>query len=83
MDDIQPQDLQQEPTVVFVVASAGQGEFPSNSKEMWKKISKSSINELNLEKLNYSVFALGDSHYWPPPGGNIIKFHENYFLIVT
>jgi sulfite reductase (NADPH) hemoprotein beta-component len=69
MDDVQPLDLQTEPTVLFIVATAGQGEFPSNSKEFWKALQKLSINDLNLDKMNYSVFALGDSHYWPPPGG--------------
>lgn len=71
MDDLQPADLVNEPVVLFIVATAGQGEFTANSKEFWKKIQKMSINDLKLEKLSYSFFALGDSHYWPPPGGEI------------
>jgi sulfite reductase (NADPH) hemoprotein beta-component len=69
MGDVQPADLAGEPTVLFVVATAGQGELPSNAKEFWKTIQKLSINDLNLEKMSFSVFGLGDSHYWPPPGG--------------
>lgn len=73
MDDVQPADLQAEPTVLFVIATAGQGEFTANSKEFWKAIQKLSSSDLNLEKMEYSVFALGDSHYWPAPAG------ETYF----
>lgn len=71
MDDVKPADLVNEPTVLFIVATAGQGEFTSNAKDFWKAIHRLSINDLNLEKTNYSVFGLGDSHYWPPPGGTL------------
>eukprot|EP00123_Amoebidium_parasiticum_P018811 comp24292_c0_seq1/m.45500 comp24292_c0_seq1/g.45500 ORF comp24292_c0_seq1/g.45500 comp24292_c0_seq1/m.45500 type:complete len:1448 (-) comp24292_c0_seq1:355-4698(-) len=57
-------DLPLEPNVIFVVSTAGQGEFPANSKEFWKGL-QSATTPLNNTR--FSVFALGDSHYWPRP----------------
>lgn len=47
--------------VLFVVSTAGQGEFPSNAKEFWTELSGFS----STLPLQYAVFGLGDSLYWP------------------
>ncbi|KND02497.1 sulfite reductase (NADPH) hemoprotein, beta-component [Spizellomyces punctatus DAOM BR117] len=64
-DSYSVEDLPGEPNVVFVVSTAGQGEFPGNCKETWKALS--SVTELDLSKTRFAVLALGDRHYWPLP----------------
>jgi sulfite reductase (NADPH) hemoprotein beta-component len=47
--------------VLFVCSTAGQGEFPSNAKEFWTELS----GFTSTLPLQYAVFGLGDSMYWP------------------
>ncbi|KAK3391128.1 hypothetical protein B0H63DRAFT_132462 [Podospora didyma] len=63
MEDYPVEDLPTEENIVFITATAGQGEFPQNAKPLWDAIKDST--ELDLASVNYSVMALGDSHYWP------------------
>ncbi|KAF3767536.1 thiamine diphosphate-binding protein [Cryphonectria parasitica EP155] len=63
MEDYPVEDLSTEENVVFITSTAGQGEFPQNGHALWNAIKDST--ELDLATTNYSVFALGDSHYWP------------------
>lgn len=63
MDDIIMEDLAEEENVVFITATAGQGEFPQDGKSFWDQIKAST--DLDLAALNFSVFGLGDSQYWP------------------
>ncbi|KAL2070549.1 hypothetical protein VTL71DRAFT_13575 [Oculimacula yallundae] len=63
MEDYPIEDLTKEENIVFVSATAGQGEFPQNGRAFWDAIKDNT--ELDLAAVNYSVFALGDSHYWP------------------
>ncbi|KAJ3034924.1 hypothetical protein HDV00_004534 [Rhizophlyctis rosea] len=68
MDSFPVEDLPKETNVVFVVSTAGQGEFPGNAKETWKALSAAAPSEdFSLANTRYSVLALGDSHYWPLP----------------
>lgn len=63
MEDYPLEDLPTEENIVFVVSVAGQGEFPQNGRAFWDAIKDNT--ELDLANVNYSVFGLGDSHYWP------------------
>ena len=63
MDDYPIEDLPTEENVVLVTSTAGQGEFPQNGRVFWESIRDNA--ELDLSPIKYSVFALGDSHYWP------------------
>ncbi|RMZ82432.1 hypothetical protein DV737_g2093, partial [Chaetothyriales sp. CBS 132003] len=63
MDDFPLEDLPGEENVVFITSTAGQGEFPQNGRAFWDAIKDAA--DLDLSNLRYSVFALGDSHYWP------------------
>ncbi|KAJ5098226.1 Sulfite reductase subunit beta [Penicillium argentinense] len=63
MDDFPAEDLSTEENVVFISSTAGQGEFPVNGRALWEHIKNS--GDLDLSTINYSVFGLGDSHYWP------------------
>lgn len=63
MDDYPSEDLPREENVVFMTSTAGQGEFPQNGRALWEHIKNT--GDLDLSTLNYSVFALGDRHYWP------------------
>ncbi|KAF7507086.1 hypothetical protein GJ744_010899 [Endocarpon pusillum] len=63
MDDYPLEDLGTEENVVFVTSTAGQGEFPQNGRAFWDNVKNA--GDLDLSAIHYSVFALGDSHYWP------------------
>jgi len=63
MDDFPIEDLATEENVVFISSTAGQGEFPVNGRGLWEHVKNS--GDLDLSSINYSVFGLGDSHYWP------------------
>ncbi|TAQ83994.1 hypothetical protein B7494_g7677 [Chlorociboria aeruginascens] len=63
MEDYPIEDLPTEQNLIAITSTAGQGEFPQNGRTFWEAI-RNNI-ELDLATVNYSVFALGDSHYWP------------------
>lgn len=63
MDDLSLDDLPKETNIVFVTSTSGQGEFPNSGKLFWSALK--GANDLDLSKVNYSVFGLGDSEYWP------------------
>ena len=63
MDDYPLEDLPEEENVVMITSTAGQGEFPQNGRSFWDSIKDNA--ELDLSQVKYTVFALGDSHYWP------------------
>ncbi|CAG8610445.1 6876_t:CDS:1, partial [Cetraspora pellucida] len=63
MDDYSIEEITSEKNVVFVVCTAGQGEFPQNAREFWKTIS--TTTDISFSETQYAVFGLGDSKYWP------------------
>ncbi|KAF2861708.1 sulphite reductase hemo protein, beta subunit [Piedraia hortae CBS 480.64] len=63
MDDYPLEDLGNEENLVCITSTAGQGEFPQNGRAFWDGIKSST--DLDLANVKFSVFALGDSHYWP------------------
>ncbi|KAF2009911.1 thiamine diphosphate-binding protein [Aaosphaeria arxii CBS 175.79] len=63
MDDFPIEDLPNEQNVVLIPSTAGQGEFPQNGRQFWDAVRDST--DLDLATVNFSTFALGDSHYWP------------------
>ncbi|KAL9601050.1 MAG: hypothetical protein Q9219_002759 [cf. Caloplaca sp. 3 TL-2023] len=63
MDDYPLEDLPNEENVVMMTSTAGQGEFPQNGRAFWDAVKDTT--ELDLSQIHYTVFALGDSHYWP------------------
>jgi sulfite reductase (NADPH) hemoprotein beta-component len=63
MDDFPVEELTNEKNVIFCTSTAGQGEFPQNGRELWDALKNGT--DIDLSNVNYAVFALGDSHYWP------------------
>ncbi|KAI9789993.1 MAG: hypothetical protein M1816_005607 [Peltula sp. TS41687] len=63
MDEYPLEDLSHEENVVLISSTAGQGEFPQNGRAFWDGIK--AATDLDLSSVRYTVFALGDSHYWP------------------
>ncbi|KAL6412301.1 putative sulfite reductase (NADPH) [Ilyonectria robusta] len=63
MEDYPLEDLPTEENIVFISSTAGQGEFPQNGLPFWDAIKDNT--DLDLASVNYSIFGLGDSHYWP------------------
>jgi sulfite reductase (NADPH) hemoprotein beta-component len=74
MDDFPTLDeLKDEKNVAFITSTAGQGESPQNGRETMKALNKlqqgalKSAAQVEEEAVKYTVFAMGDSHYWPRP----------------
>jgi sulfite reductase (NADPH) hemoprotein beta-component len=68
MDSMSLDSLQQEEFVAFITSTAGQGEPPQNGRQFSKAINAAATRGENLfPKLRFSVFGMGDSHYWPRP----------------
>ncbi|KAG2188337.1 hypothetical protein INT44_001090 [Umbelopsis vinacea] len=66
MDDFADiQELANVTNVVLIVSTAGQGEFPSNSREFWKALNNLAVGDIALQDTKFAIFGLGDSHYWP------------------
>jgi sulfite reductase (NADPH) hemoprotein beta-component len=63
MDDYPIEDLNTEVNVVLISSTAGQGEFPMNGRAFWDAVKGST--DIDLTSVNFAVFGLGDSHYWP------------------
>ncbi|KAG2070231.1 sulfite reductase subunit beta [Suillus decipiens] len=68
IDSMTIDTLSQEEYVAFVTSVAGQGEPPQNGRTLFKALNAAAVRgDKPFSKLRYSVFALGDSHYWPRP----------------
>ena len=68
MDTMDIDALSREEHVLFVTSTAGQGEAPQNGRKFCKLVNAAVATGVRpLEKLKYSVFGMGDSHYWPRP----------------
>jgi sulfite reductase (NADPH) hemoprotein beta-component len=63
MDEYPIDDLPNEENIILITSTAGQGEFPQNGRAFWEAIKQNA--ELDLASVSFSVFGLGDSHYWP------------------
>ncbi|PVI03512.1 sulfite reductase-like protein subunit beta [Periconia macrospinosa] len=63
MDDYPLEDLPGEQNVILLTSVAGQGEFPQNGRTFWETVKDST--DLDLATVNFAIFGLGDSHYWP------------------
>lgn len=63
MDSYDFMNLPDENFIIFVVATTGYGEAPSNMKTFWKFLLRKDLPEDSLENLNYTIFGLGDSSY--------------------
>ncbi|KAF8661331.1 hypothetical protein AX16_001427 [Volvariella volvacea WC 439] len=68
LDTVPLESLAKEEYVAFVTSVAGQGEPPQNGRNFFKTLNAAvAKGESFLSKLKYSVFGMGDSHYWPRP----------------
>lgn len=63
MEDYPIEDLSNEENIALITSTAGQGEFPQNGHAFWQTVKNST--DIDLASVSYSVFTLGDSHYWP------------------
>ncbi len=59
--DFKPRDLLKEKVILLIVSTQGEGEAPESSLDFHHYLFGKSVPELN--HLNFSVFALGDSSY--------------------
>ncbi|KAF7338592.1 Flavodoxin-like domain-containing protein [Mycena venus] len=68
LDSMSLESLAQEEYVAFVTSVAGQGEPPQNGRTFFKALNAAvARGDQTLTKLRYTVFGMGDSHYWPRP----------------
>ena len=62
MDDLTMDDLALETNVALFTSTSGQGEFPNGGKQFWENLKGCTQD---LANVNFAVFGLGDSKYWP------------------
>jgi sulfite reductase (NADPH) hemoprotein beta-component len=68
LDSVPLETLSDEEYVAFITSTAGQGEPPQNGRTFFKALNAAATRgDKIFNKLKFSVFAMGDSHYWPRP----------------
>ncbi|KAF8884978.1 sulfite reductase subunit beta [Infundibulicybe gibba] len=68
LDSMPLESLALEEHVAFIASVAGQGEPPQNGRTFFKTLNAAATRgEKIFTDLKYTVFAMGDSHYWPRP----------------
>ncbi|KII85824.1 hypothetical protein PLICRDRAFT_165292 [Plicaturopsis crispa FD-325 SS-3] len=68
LDSTPIESLAEEEHVAFITSTAGQGEPPQNGRTTFKALNAlAARSEKPLTKLRFTVFGMGDSHYWPRP----------------
>lgn len=73
MDSTTLEEIAQEENVAFITSTAGQGEPPQNGRTLFKTLNAvaarvaSGSEQALLTSVKYTVFGMGDSHYWPRP----------------
>mmetsp|Transcript_55477 Transcript_55477/g.135929 ORF Transcript_55477/g.135929 Transcript_55477/m.135929 type:complete len:1940 (-) Transcript_55477:267-6086(-) len=63
LDDFEFEELPQQKTVIVVISTCGQGEFPANSHQFWRKLQDPTLPMSFLDGVKFGVFGLGDSTY--------------------
>lgn len=63
LDDYDVSKLPSETCILWVVATAGEGEVPSNMKKFWNFLLRKSLSNDSLKGVSCAVFGLGDSSY--------------------
>jgi sulfite reductase alpha subunit-like flavoprotein/ferredoxin len=63
MNDFDFERLPNTSNLVVVCSTCGLGEFPANSRALWKHLSNPELGITYLSKVKFAVFGLGDSHY--------------------
>lgn len=54
----------EEQNILLITSTAGQGEAPQNGREFFKAVGKMQASE-SFAETKFTVFAMGDSKYWP------------------
>jgi len=62
-DDVSLNELKNMKYVTFVTSTSGEGEFPPNAVEFWKRLSKATKEDTSLADMKFAVLGLGDSAY--------------------
>lgn len=58
-----PNHLPQEPFVIFIVSTTGQGDPPESMRAFWRSLLRKSLSHSWLASSRVAVFGLGDSGY--------------------
>jgi sulfite reductase alpha subunit-like flavoprotein len=63
LDEYDVSKLPSETCILWVVATAGEGEVPSNMKKFWNFLLRRNLSSDSLKGVSCAVFGLGDSSY--------------------
>ncbi|XP_039288461.1 NADPH-dependent diflavin oxidoreductase 1 isoform X2 [Nilaparvata lugens] len=63
MDEYPIKQLINEPLVIFVCSTTGQGDQPDNMKNFWRFLLRKSLPSDSLQNSKFAVLGLGDSSY--------------------
>ncbi|XP_006462078.1 hypothetical protein AGABI2DRAFT_71094, partial [Agaricus bisporus var. bisporus H97] len=68
LDSVPLESLAEEEYVAFITSTAGQGEPPQNGRTFFKTLNAAALKgEKIFNTLKFTVFGMGDTHYWPRP----------------
>ena len=62
-DDVAATELSKYTVTIFVMATTGQGEFPTNAISFWKSLLKKKLSRDYFKGVQYALAGLGDSSY--------------------
>lgn len=62
-DDFEFSKFQNEPIIIFIIATSGQGQMPSNSRKNWYHLLSKTLSINHFSKTKFAIAALGDSSY--------------------
>ena len=78
--------LPSEKLIVWIVATAGEGEVPLSMKKFWKFLLRKSLSTASLQGVSSAVFGLGDSSYEKFNSAArclIRKWHDHVLMAIT
>ncbi|XP_062519373.1 methionine synthase reductase-like [Corticium candelabrum] len=56
-------NLEEEPVVVIVASTTGDGDPPDTAGKFWRRIKKSTVSKTTFKNLKFALLGLGDSNY--------------------
>uniref|UniRef100_A0A914Z4U8 Flavodoxin-like domain-containing protein n=1 Tax=Panagrolaimus superbus TaxID=310955 RepID=A0A914Z4U8_9BILA len=62
-DDFVFEDLSQEKVIIFIIATSGQGQMPSNMRKGWRQMLSKHLPTNFFDNTFFAIAALGDSSY--------------------
>ena len=77
LDDFDISTLPNEPLILFIISTAGNGEVPDNMKNFWKFLLNKNLPTTALINVTFSILGLGDRYIF------LIITLDNYHFLFS